>query len=237
MNTPRRESSFLERRPGWARSLPFAVFLAFLAAENNFATLRGYIPFLAGWDERWLYAAKIVATAALLALLWPNYAELKNRPAGIANWVWTLAAGLGVFWLWIHLTQPWATLGQAGAGFDPRDADGRMNWALALFRVGGAALVVPLMEELFWRSFILRWLKRSDFLTVDPVQAGVKALAISSALFAVEHTLWLAGLLAGLAYGLLYIKTKNLWFPIIAHAVTNGTLGVWVLTSGNWQFW
>ncbi len=229
--------TFLSARPGWARSLPFAVFLAFLAAENNFATLRGHLPFLAGWDERWLYAAKTLATAALLALLWPAYTELKSRPTGIANWGWTLAAGLGVFWLWIHLTQPWATLGKPEAGFDPRDAGSRMNWALALFRLGGAALVVPLMEELFWRSFILRWLKRAEFLAVDPARAGIKALAISSALFAVEHTLWLAGLLAGLAYGWLYMKTKNLWFPVIAHALTNGSLGLWVLATGNWQFW
>ena len=229
--------SFLSARPAWARSLPFAVFLAFLAAENNFATLQGYLPVLAGWDGRWLYAAKTVATAGLLAALWPQYTELRKRPAGGANWLWALATGVGIFWLWIHLTQPWATLGQAGAGFDPKDANGRIDWTLAMFRLGGAMLAVPLMEELFWRSFIMRWLKRNDFLAVDPVQTGVKALAISSALFAVEHTLWLAGLLAGLAYGLLYIKTKNLWFPIMAHAVTNGALGFWVLATGNWQFW
>ncbi len=233
----RASAHFFAAHPAWARSLPFAVFLALLAAENGFATLQGWFPVLAGWDGRWLYVAKTLATATLLAALWPFYAELESRPKGSANWLWTLAAGFGVFWLWIHLDQPWATLEASSKGFDPRNAHGGLDWTLALFRVGGAALVVPLMEELFWRSFIMRWLKQPDFLAVDPARAGMRALAFSSALFALEHSLWFAGLLAGLAYGLLYMKTKNLWFPIAAHAVTNGSLGLWVLATGNWQFW
>jgi CAAX prenyl protease-like protein len=53
----------------------------------------------------------------------------------------------------------------------------------------------------------------------------------------VEHSLWAAGILAGLAYGWLYMKTNNLWVPILAHAVTNGMLGLWVLHTGQWTFW
>jgi len=36
---------------------------------------------------------------------------------------------------------------------------------------------------------------------------------------------------------LLYVRFGRLWVPVIAHAVTNGMLGVWVVATGNWQFW
>ncbi len=42
---------------------------------------------------------------------------------------------------------------------------------------------------------------------------------------------------AGLAYGWLYIRARNLWAPIVAHAVTNGALGAYVVTTGHWSFW
>jgi CAAX prenyl protease-like protein len=93
------------------------------------------------------------------------------------------------------------------------------------------------MEELFWRSFLLRWIDRRDFLAMDPRQASFTAFALSSTLFALEHTQWLAGFIAGLVYTWLYKKTRNLRAPIISHAVTNGTLGLWILATGNWRFW
>jgi CAAX prenyl protease-like protein len=93
------------------------------------------------------------------------------------------------------------------------------------------------MEELFWRSFLLRWLERQDFLAVAPRSVGARALLITSAVFALEHTQWLAGAIAGLVYGALYMRSGNLWVPIAAHAMTNGALGVWVLRTLNWHFW
>ncbi|HQT72189.1 MAG TPA: CAAX prenyl protease-related protein, partial [Thiobacillus sp.] len=117
------------------------------------------------------------------------------------------------------------------------DASGQIDWLLVAFRIAGAALVVPVMEELFWRSFLQRWVQQPDFMTLNPAQIGLKALFIASALFAVEHLQWLAGLVAGLAYGWLYIRTRNLWAPIIAHAVTNGMLGAYVVATGRWSFW
>jgi len=56
-------------------------------------------------------------------------------------------------------------------------------------------------------------------------------------LFGIEHNLWLAGILAGLAYGGLYIRSGKLRSAIAAHAVTNFLLGSWVVYSSQWQFW
>ncbi|OYY57532.1 MAG: CAAX prenyl protease-related protein, partial [Hydrogenophilales bacterium 28-61-11] len=131
----------------------------------------------------------------------------------------------------------WMLMGEMGKGYHPTDASGQIDWLLVAFRIAGAALVVPVMEELLWRSFLQRWVQQPDFMTLNPAQIGLKALFIASALFAVEHLQWLAGLVAGLAYGWLYIRTRNLWAPIIAHAVTNGMLGAYVVATGRWSFW
>ena len=119
----------------------------------------------------------------------------------------------------------------------PLAADGSIDWSLALMRLAGSALVVPLMEELFWRSLVMRWLDEADFLAVDPARIGLRAVLFSSIAFGLEHSQWAAGMLAGLVYGWLYVRSGNLWIPIAAHAVTNAGLGVWVLATGAWYFW
>lgn len=68
-------------------------------------------------------------------------------------------------------------------------------------------------------------------------QQGVRAVLLSSVVFGLEHSQWLAGILAGIAYGWLYLRTGNLWVAIVAHAVTNAGLGIWVLATGAWYFW
>jgi CAAX prenyl protease-like protein len=64
-----------------------------------------------------------------------------------------------------------------------------------------------------------------------------RAVLFSALLFGVEHDLWLAGIIAGLAYGWLYVRTGNLWSPILAHGVTNLLLGLWILATGEWRLW
>lgn len=220
--------------PATVRIAPFAAYILFLALD---ATLSPWVAGM-GLDARWLYACRAGAAALLLAWFWRDYAELA-RPVDVPPGMWaaSLLAGLAVFALWIMPYPAWATLGGEGAGFSPLRADGSIDPLLAAVRVSGAALVVPLMEELFWRSCIMRWLEETDFMAVDPSRIGLRSLAITAVLFAVEHDLWLAGLLAGLVYGWLYMVGRNLWVPVLAHAVTNAALGVWVLYAGAWRYW
>ena len=221
----------MQKRPGFVRSLPFALFIGIMALDPLLVRL---LP--DGFDIRWLYGVRCSLVLLALVFLWKHYAELTD-PTKARGTDWALGVGVGVvvFVLWVKLDfQPLALA--PGEGFDPRDgAD--LNLGLVAVRLAGATLLVPVMEELFWRSFIFRWLRHSNFLSIDPADAGLRALVISSALFATEHRLWFAGLLAGLAYGWLYKRSKNLWVPILAHAVTNGLLGVYVLRTGSWIFW
>lgn len=216
-----------------ARVIPFAVYILFLVLDQFLsAALLG-----AGLDVRWLYAMRAGVVALLLVVLWRGYSEL-SWPAGLSAGAWwmALAGGVMVFMLWLLPYPAWAELG-GGSGFIPTHADGSIDPLLAAIRIAGAALVVPLMEELFWRSCIMRWLDRKDFMQLDPARVSWRAYAVSALLFALAHSLWLAGLLAGLIYGWLYIRYRNLWMPVLAHAVTNGMLGLWVLRSGEWRYW
>lgn len=213
-----------------ARVLPFAIYMAFIAIADLLARL--------GWSAaelRWLYPIKIGAVLAALVYYRRSYVELlPARPdwRGVAV---AVAAGLLVFVLWINLDAPWMALG-GSAGFDPR-SDGKIDWTLVALRLFGAALVVPVMEELFWRSFLMRWIERAEFLNVNPAHVRFKPFIVTVILFGFEHSLWLAGIVAGAVYSVLYMRSRSLWTPVLAHAVTNGVLGAWIIFTARWTYW
>ena len=220
-------------RAAWLRLLPFVAFMGLLA-------LRGLAPADNRWgfDTRWLYALNLLVVGGMLLAWWREYGELAWQNAPTAReCALAVAVGLAVFALWIQLDAPWMQIGDATAAFVPVDAQGRLNWPLIAVRWLGAALLVPVMEELFWRSFLMRWLQSPVFEGLDPRRTGAKAVLLSTFVFMLAHPLWLAAIVAGLAYALLYRSTGKLWPAVIAHAVTNGALGLWVVHSGQWQFW
>ena len=200
------------------RAAPFAAFIFLLAAFPDWPVARG------------------VAAAILLAASWRRYVELHVplawRDVGIS-----LAVGFIVFVVWISLDVPWATFGGERAGYAPLAPDGAIDWTRAVPRLVILVAVVPLMEEIFWRSFLMRWIDKRDFLGLEPRRVSRIAVGLTSGLFAMEHSMWLAGLIAGLAYAGLYITTNNLRAPVVAHAVTNAILGLWILTTGSWHLW
>jgi CAAX prenyl protease-like protein len=221
-------------RAAWLRTIPFAVFMALLA-------LRGWIPADGSWgvDPRWIYALTVLLVGGLLMWFWRDYGELASRQVlpSLKETALAVAVGAAVFWLWINLDAPWMKLGDPSATFRPVDEEGRVLWWLVAVRLVGATLLVPVMEELFWRSFLMRWVEKAQFETVSPHSVGLKAIALSTFVFMLAHTLWLAAIVAGWAYAWLYVRTGKLWVPVIAHAVTNGMLGAWVVLTGNWAYW
>lgn len=220
--------------PIFVRVLPFAIYIFFLMLSDMMAKLSVDI----FGQTHWWYAIRITAVVIFLALYWPQYSELNNthkRHAG--DYYLSALTGIAIFLFWIMPYPSWA-MRHDDMGFDPTSInnDG-LSLMLVMLRLTGAALVVPVMEELFWRSFLMRWLQNQQFLQVNPSKVGAFAFFSTAVLFAVEHHLWFAGLLAGLAYGWLYKRYGNLWMPVVAHMVTNGMLGVWVLSTENWQYW
>ena len=218
---------------GWARSVPFVLFMVLLALRGQLPT-DGSSPI----DPRWVYGVSVLVVGASLVWFWRRYGELaKGQGLTWKEALLSIVVGWVVYQLWIALDAPWMMLGEATASFRPVDDEGQLIWSLIVVRWVGAALLVPVMEELFWRGFLMRWIDKPDFEQLDARQVTLKAMVLSTLVFTLAHTQWLAAIVAGLAYAWLYRRTGKLWAPILAHAVTNGILGVWVVFWGNWQFW
>lgn len=216
------------------RLLPFGCFMAFIACESllgQFAPSEDKQPWL------WLYPIRIAVVLATLAYFWPAYREL--RTSLWVNWregLLVIVAGVLVYVAWVRMDWPWAMQSQP-VGYEPFQAGATAGVILASLRLFGAAVVVPLMEELFWRSFLIRYLVTSPFTAVrlgtfTPLSCGVTII-----LFGLEHHLWLAGMMAGTVYNLLLYATGRLWPCILAHAGTNLLLGIHVLVTEEWYWW
>jgi CAAX prenyl protease-like protein len=214
----------------WPRILPFALYMFFIFVAD--------MAVRAGLDEaslRYLYPIKIGVVLGALLVLRRHYSEL-NGFIGLREGVLAVLAGLVVLVLWVNLDAGWMTLGES-SGYDPRGPGGTINWPLVVVRILGAALVVPVMEELFWRSFLLRWIDTPDFLNASYKNIKYRGFIVSVILFGIEHNLWFAGVVAGAVYSLLYMRKGKLWSAIVAHAVTNGLLGVFIIYTEQWTYW
>jgi len=225
-----------------ARILPFVVYLSFLAIVQIIPSITASGVTQNSWGghvDLWLYPVKTAAVLALLIYFWPQYQELKDTIInGPREAILTIAVGLLVYAAWVRMDWSWAMQGDGTAdGYDPFRTGTGTGIVLAGIRLFGASVVVPIMEELFWRSFLIRYLISSKFESVALGTFTVFSCAATVVLFGLEHDLWLAGMMAGVAYtGLLYY-TKRLWPCIVAHAVTNFALGIQVLVTGEWRWW
>ncbi len=214
-----------------ARYLPFAAYMLFIPIQQGLESMG-----LSKLDLRWLYLLQISVVLSLILYFRRDYIELRVK-LPFSQVVLALAVGIFVFVLWINLNAPWMMIKSKTDPLNWLQAGTTLDWALIGVRWCGAALVVPVMEELFWRSFIMRWIDNPEFLQAKPAATSLKAFLITAALFASEHSLLLAGFVAGLAYNFLYRRSENLWSPILSHAVTNGVLGLWVLQTAKWSYW
>jgi uncharacterized protein len=222
----------INQRAIFSRLLPFAAYILLLALDNTLADLFRWLNI----NVKFTYLVRISLVLALLVYFWREYVELKHKPI-LSDLVYASISGCIVFIIWIFPYPSWL-VGNDTQGFNPfygEDPASAVFWVSV--RVMGAALIVPLMEELFWRSFVMRWFDQHDFLNLSPDRISSFAYIGSACLFAIEHNLWLAGLFAGMVYGELYKTYKNLWVPIFAHAVTNALLATWVIYAERWNYW
>jgi CAAX prenyl protease-like protein len=223
-----------EKRAVAARIFPFGLFIVRLVFYSPLSTWlqRG------GTDGRFAYGILLVPVLAALVYFRRDYIELKF-PTGLSasGWLRSIAVGFLVFIIWILPYPEWTNIGVGGTGFSLLNAGGNIDFSLLAMRLAGLCLAVPLMEELFWRSFLLRWIDHSKFLQIDPMRISNRAFLIVATLFALEHNLVLAGFVAGVGYNYLYQVERNLWAPLMAHTLTNTLLGIWIIYHHAWQYW
>lgn len=226
-------------RPAWLSYVaPMATFLALTSLE-------GYLP--GGTDSSpstWYplaYGAKVAIVTVVVLACRPAWRDLRPRPSAGAL---ALAVGLGlaVAAVWVGLDGFYPRFGSVGkrTGFDPGLIDYPANRiAFIVVRLYGLVLLVPLFEELFWRSFAIRYVVDPDDFTRVPVGRVTPLAAVATAVvFAMAHPIeWLPAVLTGLAWAWLVHRTKNLTACVVSHATANLALGIYVLTTHDWKFW
>ena len=208
-------------------------YVAPMIAFGLFTTAEGYVePNL----YPWVYAAKLASVVACF-VIWPG--ALRDLRVGRPHAAASVVVGLVVFALWVGIeeTLAYPHIGERTA-FDPASITpaGTRTMFLVL-RLIGLVIVVPVMEELFWRSLSLRYLTNADFLKVPIGEYSRNALVISVVFFAATHTEWLVAALTGLTYSVWVRYTRSVLAAVIAHAVTNAALGVYILKTGKWIYW
>ncbi len=207
---------------------PMVVFLVLTYVEGQ--TSRGYV---------WLYIAKVCIVTGMLVAFRATWKQDIRFEARVL--IPALIVGLAVWAEWVLIDPVTPSLSFLGkrVAYDPFTAihaPGLRALFLA-FRFFGLALMVPVMEELFWRSFLLRYLTDEKFTTVPMGTFSGTAFAIVAVAFGVAHPEWLAAIICAAAYALLLRQTRSLFACIVAHATTNLALGIYVLVSHQWHFW
>jgi CAAX prenyl protease-like protein len=106
-----------------------------------------------------------------------------------------------------------------------------------LSRAVSAILLVPIVEELAFRGFLARRICAAAFERVDAAALPWRGIVISSVAFGILHHRPLAGIAAGLAYGIIYRRRGVLGDAVVAHAATNAALVLVAWYTGRWDLW
>lgn len=222
-----------DRRKLIAFTLPMAVFVTLSALAGALRNMGG-----AAWlasPEYWIYPAQALICGGIVAWFWREYKLGAPRQAWFA-----LAIGLVVFALWIA---PQQFLGFAPrlTGFDPEVFADKpaLYWATVILRFARLVIVVPLVEEIFWRGFLLRYLIRENFTEIAMGTFSWLSFVVVTVLFGFTHSRpdWIPALICSALYNLVAYRTRSLSSCVIAHAVTNLLLGVWIMQTRQWGFW
>jgi len=210
---------------------PFAAFMLLLALAQAVA-----IP------QPWESIARV---AILVAVIWSASRGIV-RTLRVEHALASIALGLAVFALWVApdvLVPGWrqhwlfqnSITGSLRTSIVPAELASPLVLSLRVVR---AALIVPVVEELFWRGWLPRWMIDPNFERVPLGTYTRGAFIITALLFASEHgPYWEVGLLAGIIYNWWMWRTKSLGDLVLAHAVTNGALSAFVLATERWELW
>lgn len=224
------ETSFV-RRATLGYVGPFALYALLMGIERA-----------ADVPLEWAYSVRVVLVGA--AVLWVSrpYFSLRLR----TPWA-SVAMGTAVFLIWIG---PDVLFGPGyrhfwlfensltGAARSSLSGSLRTSAGFLAIRTLGSCVLVPIIEELFWRGWMMRWLIDKNFLKVPLGEYVPSVFWLVAILFASEHgPYWEVGLAAGILYNWWLIRTRNLADCMLAHAVTNGLLAAYVIAQGQWQYW
>ncbi|HXF11319.1 MAG TPA: CAAX prenyl protease-related protein [Desulfuromonadaceae bacterium] len=215
----------LFRSPLAARITPFAIFLALTACQGQFGAASAY----------WFYLAKTIVGAWLI---WKTRSTVQEMRWAV-SWE-AIVGGIAVFAAWVGLDQLYPKFFHGNATGNPAAVFGdgsALAWFFIIVHIAGMTAIVPPIEEVFYRSFLYRYIAKGDFLSV-PLNRFLPVPFFATAIvFGFSHNEWLAGILCGMAYQWLVIRKNRLGDAMTAHAITNFLLGLWIVWKHDWHFW
>ena len=218
------------RRQFVAHVAPMFVFLGLLA----FSQLLGRIVGLRH-PEFWIYPAQTLLCGALLIWFRRCYEFHRLKKTAFA-----LLVALVVFAIWIA-PQQFFNFPSRIVGYDPSALSNNAGiyWLSVAFRFLRLVIVVPMMEEIFWRAFLLRFLIDEHFERVPFGKFSWLSFALVTVAFTLSHSRpdWLAAFLCGALYNVVAYRSRSLTSCILAHASTNLLLGLWIMQTRQWGFW
>jgi len=223
----------LERRKLIAFTLPLAVFLLLQA-------LAGLLPkgsqlFWLASPRFWIYPAQTFLCGGALIWFRREYDLGAPRRLGL-----TIAIGLLVFGLWVA-PQAWLGFPPRLEGFNPETFANQpaAYWITVLLRFLRLVVVVPFLEEIFWRGFLLRFFINEKFHAVPMGAFSWLSFAVVTLGFGFSHSPsdWIAAVLTGALYNGVAYWSKSLSSCVVAHAVSNLLLGLWIMQTRQWGFW
>jgi CAAX prenyl protease-like protein len=219
------------RHPAAAYIGPFAVFMLFLAADRH-------LP----WGIEATYPVRAAVVTLLLAILSRGAVDWRFRSLGLS-----LALGAAVFAIWVGPDLLWPGYRDhwlfrnsiAGEVRNPLTPAAEANWLFLAVRTYGCAVMVPVMEELFWRGWLARWLIHSaDFTRVPAGTYTAASFLTGTVLFGAEHgPYWEVGLASGALFNWWMARTRSLADCIAMHASANACLSAYVIAARQWQYW
>ena len=214
---------------------PIAVFFGFLFLGDFVKKLGdGYAHWALAEPKYWTFPLQTFVCAAIL---WAQRRHYVFAP--MKGFAFATLIGLVALAIWIT---PQMFFGAAPRtdGFDPyRFGDGWPFWLNVSLRILRMVVIVPLVEEIFWRGFLLRYLVRSEFDTVPMGTFTWMSFAITTAAFCFEHSQpdWPTAALTGALFNLVAYRTRSLAACVLTHAVTNLALALYILHTKQWGFW
>jgi len=222
--------NFLRRKlaesPEFARIAPFGCYAVFTFFQSEFTPAGKF----------WFYICKTLLGAWLIWEIRPFVKEMRWR----LSWE-ALVAGAGVFIIWVGLDGLYPRLVKLDAGANPWQQFGpgsALGWLYIVVHVAGMTVIVPPVEEIFYRSLLYRYFVKIDFLSMPLGRFHLLSFIVTSVIFGLMHPdRWVAGILCGLAYQGLVVRKNRLGDAMTAHAITNGLLGVWIVWKQAWTFW
>jgi len=164
----------------------------------------------------------------------------------VQEWVASVLIGVVVFAIWIgpdllfpNYRRHWLFENSiTGAARTSLSTVGQAHTGVLALRTLRAVVIVPIVEELFWRAWLMRWLIHPNFQKIPLGAYTHQSFWVVAVLFASEHgAYWDVGLLAAVIFNWWMVRTKSLGDLILAHAVANACLSAYVVGAGKWEYW